>query len=138
MAVSFQRATALTISKEMLPTAKMGDNGLLLRETSMILFATILMLSAADQRFLKEDWPCASNLIKKNYSRPIKVDDLASRIADECTPPFKPEIEAHNDSDRAFEKLREASYGLDKAIFANEILTDIRRLRRVKAIRLVH
>lgn len=99
----------------------------------MIAAALALLLqassSSASATSEAEDWACATPLIEKNFMQPVKADELARRIADECTRPY---IAAS--SQPVIEGNERLLYSYKVQIFTLDIEARIAQARRKDAI----
>ena len=104
----------------------------------MILLAAIAALGVqataeADQPVDPADWECAQPLIDRNFRRDIDAEQLALRIADECTRPFEPR-QINDEADRVFEGMARTTYRYQTSTFKLDIEQRIQQARRRVAI----
>lgn len=81
------------------------------------------------------DWVCANPLIARNYSQRVDTRQLALRIADECTRPYRARP-MRTEGDRIFENSERTTYGYGVTIFQGQIEQHIQQARRRDAIKL--
>ena len=93
-----------------------------------LLIAAAMQSSGLGSPTEAADWPCATPLIEKNYKQPIKAEELARRIADECVRPYK------SSATDVIGQLDRTTYGYKAATFILEIQEAIQRARRKDAI----
>jgi hypothetical protein len=76
------------------------------------------------------DWPCADNLIEKNFDQKLPAAKLAARIEMECAKPID-----ESDPDNVTTVDR-ALYNVDRSIFADEIEEKIEQRRFKQSVQL--
>lgn len=81
------------------------------------------------------DWSCADPLIARNYNQRIDARQLALRIADECTRPYRARS-TNNDANRILEGMERTTYGYGVEVFQANIEGRIQQARRRDAIKL--
>jgi hypothetical protein len=81
------------------------------------------------------DWECARPIIQRNHMQRVEARQLALRIADECTRPYRPR-QLRTDADRVFESQESLTYTYSAQTFVYEIEAAIQQARRADAIKL--
>lgn len=81
------------------------------------------------------NWECAQPLIQRNFRQQVDSEQLALRIADECTRPYRPRP-IRNEADPIFESRERLSYTYRAQTFRYEIEAAIQQARRREAITL--
>lgn len=82
-----------------------------------------------------ENWACAGPLIEKNYQQPVASRQLALRIADECTRPYRPES-TPGPAGELLEQMRRNLHQTQASTFILDIDSRILQARRRDAITL--
>ena len=81
------------------------------------------------------NWECARPIIQRNFNRDIAADQLALRIADECTRPYVARP-IRSDIDQTFESQDRLTYTYRQQTFVLEIEARIQQARRLAALKL--